>query len=134
MHIAGAITARSHASSYPESKPVIPAQLSQRLDASQHDDDDEAREPRDDKDDKEPPSTANRFPYPSEYGQEYVVSAGILVLLLLLVGHWPWSSHHAHPHDKDRKTLHTKLVDSYALGLLAYGNFESPSFVAVSCL
>jgi len=131
MHIVGLASAKSHASTYPSSVPVIPAKLSQRLDASQHDDD-ETREFRD-KD--EPPSTPNRFPYPSEYGQEFVASAG-MVVLLLLVGrhHWTSTSHRAHPHDKDRKTLHTKLVDSYALGLLAYANFESPSAAVAVCL
>lgn len=131
MHIVGLSAAKSHVSTYSSfTTPVIPAKLSQCLDASQ-DDDDEQREFRD-KD--ETPSTANRFPYPSEYGAEFVASAGMLVILLL-VGHChrTLSPHRANAHDKDTKTLHTKLVDSYALGLLAYANFESPS-IAAACL
>lgn len=119
-------------------QPVIPAQLSQRLDASPtcKDEERERERPRvEEYPNPKPIPNPNvntyrySFSYPlSEYGQEFVM----MVLSLLLLVDQMCPAHLAFPRpEKDRKTLHTKLVDSYALGLLAYTIFESP---AVVCL
>lgn len=138
LHILRVTTAaRSYPSLLLHQQPVIPAQLSQRLDASPtcKDEERERERPRveypnlNPKPNPNPNTCRYSVSYPlSEYGQEFVM----MVLSLLLLVDQMCPAHLAFPRpEKDRKTLHTKLVDSYALGLLAYTIFESPAAVCL---